>query len=442
MSTAAPAARAPSGARRTRLILAGLVAVALAFRLALLAAEPRPFDSSGLVLNHAELARNAVDHGRWFEVNLRAFDVVGKEQAARLQLVDPSSVDFSAADAHPRYQKVVLQPVGEGVVLAGLWWLTGDERYLYIQLLQIALDALMVLLVFSIARRLYRRDRAALIAAGLYAVFLPIARITRIPHLDIWAVYATLIVAWLMVRARDSERPVRWLLAAGLATGIGLYFRPGVLLIPVAMALAAIAWIGWRRALAAAAIPVVVAALLAVPWTIRNFNDFDRFIPTRIGIGQNLWEGLGEVQNDFGATLDDQVTAAQVKQEDPKLVYGTPQYDDHLKTKAEDAIRDHPGHFAKVVARRAVLTTVGLRNLDFPLEPILFVLAVGVAIITRRRFAQQHLLLAAIPIATALPYLVLHVEPRYMLPASFVYLIWVALGADLLLERRRRPAPA
>jgi hypothetical protein len=36
---------------------------------------------------------------------------------------------------------------------------------------------------------------------------------------------------------------------------------------------------------------------------------------------------------------------------------------------------------------------------------------------------------------------VLHVEPRYILPGSFVYLIWAALGADLIWERltQRRP---
>jgi hypothetical protein len=79
-------------------------------------------------------------------------------------------------------------------------------------------------------------------------------------------------------------------------------------------------------------------------------------------------------------------------------------------------------------------------------EPILFLLAVAAAIWTRRRFAEQHVLLASVVVATIAPYLVLHVEPRYVLPASFVYLIWLAVGIDLVAERRteraRHEAPA
>ena len=88
--------------------------------------------------------------------------------------------------------------------------------------------------------------------------------------------------------------------------------------------------------------------------------------------------------------------------------------------------------------------TVGLHNLALPLgvfEPLLFVLAVLAAIWTRRRFGESHLLLASVVVATLAPYLLLHVEPRYVLPASFVYLIWLALGIDLIAERRAERAP-
>jgi hypothetical protein len=181
-----------------------------------------------------------------------------------------------------------------------------------------------------------------------------------------------------------------------------------------------------------------------VPWTVRNAVQFNRFIPTRVGIGQNLWEGLGELPNDFGAKLDDQATARQVALRRPDLRYGTPAYDAYLQHWALTAIRDHPFFFARVMAHRMFDSTVWLRNLQWPygiVEPLLFIFAVAVVIVTRRRFLRQHLLLAAVPIATLAPYLVLHVEPRYILPGSFVYLIWAALGADLVWERlalRRR----
>ena len=121
------------------------------------------------------------------------------------------------------------------------------------------------------------------------------------------------------------------------------------------------------------------------------------------------------------------------------LRYGSPQYDSYLEHKARVAIEEHPGVFVEALARRLLVTTVDLHTLGglaVILEPLLFILGVLVAVLTRRRFARQHLMLAAVPVATILPYLLLHVEARYILPASWVYLVWVALGVDLLLERR------
>jgi O-antigen ligase len=59
--------------------------------------------------------------------------------------------------------------------------------------------------------------------------------------------------------------------------------------------------------------------------------------------------------------------------------------------------------------------------------------------VTWRRFWRRHLLLVAIPVATIVPYLFLHVEPRYVLPASFVYMILFGVGADSALNGRADP---
>jgi hypothetical protein len=68
-------------------------------------------------------------------------------------------------------------------------------------------------------------------------------------------------------------------------------------------------------------------------------------------------------------------------------------------------------------------------------------------VLSARRYLRQHLFLFAIFLGTVVPYLILHLESRYVLPASFIYLCLVGLGADLLLERvqvrvRKRPALA
>jgi O-antigen/teichoic acid export membrane protein len=422
------------------LILAGLVALALALRIALLAASTHLYDDAGLVTAHGNVAVNILA-GRGIVENVTAEQAIDAREQAEQRLIDPADVALGALPA-PHYQPEVLQPPGEAVLLAGIWKLTGDERYLYLQVLQVLIDSLMVLLVYRIAMVLFRRPRAALLAAAGYALFVPVAVLVRIPHLDAWAVFFTIAIVAAWAESLNHIPRWPWLIIVGVLTGSGTYFRPGVLLLPPLLALAS-----WRRGqsrstVVAAAIPIGVALVLMVPWTVRNAITFHQFIPTRIGIGQNLWEGLGEVHNNFGAILDDQVTLQQVHRVHPGLVYGTPAYDAYLEHKAISAIENHPLVMLHAIARRILVTTVDLNTLGGSLgilEPLLFIFAVFVAVITRRRYRDQHALLAAVPIATILPYLLLHVEGRYVLPASFVYLIWAGLGVDLAYERLTVP---
>ena len=120
-------------------------------------------------------------------------------------MLDPAVVDFRAADARPQYQPDVLQPIGEAVVLAGVWKLTGSDHWLPYQLLMIALSAAMVPLVFYIGLSLFGRRRAAYLGALLYAVFPPLAWLTTVPHLDAWSVDLTIVITALLVRARSGS---------------------------------------------------------------------------------------------------------------------------------------------------------------------------------------------------------------------------------------------
>jgi hypothetical protein len=458
-------------------VLALLVAMGLIVRLSYLLSNQYPYTDSGLAADSAEIARQIDDHGRWFTANLPALNQLINLQARRGELIDPADVSFRVADAHPNMQPDVLEPIGESILLAGLWKLTGSEHWLWWQLFTIVIDASMVLVVYAIGMHLFARRRTALIGAGLYAVFPPISWLTTIPHMDIWAVDFTLVIVALLLRARACasangsgashpgvRRPTPWLLATGVAIGVGSYFRPGLLLLAPLVGLASVSRARWREAARLAAIPTLVAILLIVPWTIRNVEVFHRFIPLRSGVGQNLWEGLGELHNDFGAVLSDAATERQVSAVRPKLVYGTPAYDELLQSWARHAIEDNPGFYVKLGAWRAVKATLLLRNTDWvgsvpslsqgsagvfdyaighpgdlfalALEPLLFLISVLVAFSTRRRLGRSHLLLVAVIAATLLPYLFLHFEPRYVLPASFAYLLWIALGVDLLMERR------
>lgn len=405
--------------------LIALVAIALVARLAVFVADTHPYKYSGLAAGSAEMARQIDQHGRWFESNITALTYLQDVQVQRRRLVDPAALSFAAADAHPQMQPQVLEPPGEAVVLAGIWKLTGEYWWPY-QVLMIILSALVAPLVFYISLRLFKHPRAAYIAGALYGVYPALTSLTSIPHLDVWSVDLTIVVVAMLVRALADRRD-RWLLATGAVLGLGCYFRPELLLLAPAIAVATFRRREWRDAARLALVPTIVGLLFLVPWTVRNIEVFHQFIPVRIGTGQNLWEGLGELPNGYGAVLSDTVTANQVHRARPRLVYGSPAYDAYLQTKALDVIEAHPGFEARLIIHRLFEATFGFAGL--------FLISLAVAIATRRRFGYGHRVLAAVIVATTAPYLLLHLESRYELPAVFAYLIWTGLGVELLAAR-------
>jgi 4-amino-4-deoxy-L-arabinose transferase-like glycosyltransferase len=456
---------------RTHLPLLGIFLIALGVRFAYLGSEPHPRSAQW---TEGGIAHNIVADGHWLQVNLRARDFVSDlyftnrpPSGALPHLIQPANVNLSYADAHPQWVPEVAEPVGESVVLAGLWEITGDERFLPEQILRIVLDAFAALLVYRIAMRLFERRRVALLAGALYAAYPPIAHLTISLYSDFWAIDVTIAIVATYLEAVYSKHRWPWLIACGLITGVGCYFRPNVLILPALLALALAPRCGLRRALRDGLAVTAMAALLLVPWTIRNYNDFHKFVPIR-NAGFAMWEGMGEIPNDFGAVENEIVVNAEVHRADPKLVYLSPAWDAVLKHWTILAIEHHPLFYLELVARRTALSTVWPFDpswmhrgtvsplaykgsllsyiverpadlLQTALEPAVFLFAALALGLTWRRWRVQHSVLIAVVLGTLVPYILIHVEPRYLPPASFAYLIWISLGANLLAERLGAP---
>lgn len=413
ITPALPAARALRGAAVRRWSVAALVlivAVALALRVVAYEKTPRSYDGAGLAAEQGEMARNALDHGKWFALNVQAFNLLKARQAKENRLVDLSRVDFSVVDREARPTPVVDQMPGVAVVLTGLWWVSGNKSYAQIQWLQILLDSVLTIVVFWIAFKLTRRRSIGLIAAAGYAVSPWGIHFTILPVLDTWAVYFTVLCVAAFVWARDRPESRRRLILLGVVTGIGIYFRPFVVLLPVALAAVA-APAGWRRKLAWAAIPTAVALAILAPWTIRNYYDFHRFIPTRTGLGQALFEG-----NSQAAT--DEESQAYVRQQKTGAGYGTPGYDQTLLHGATRSILDHPGTYLRRVGGRSWL-----------LLPCLL------ALFAWRRWRTEALVLVAAAAATIVPYLFIGSDRRFDLPAVFAYLTLGAMAIYVVCVR-------
>jgi hypothetical protein len=146
-----------------------------------------------------------------------------------------------------------------------------------------------------------------------------------------------------------------WFLYAGASLGVAAYFRPAIL--PVALF-----WIlllgfsrrlGPARLFAASAVICVPVVALLLPWWIRNFEVFHRFIPTNSGFSMAVWEGIGETSNPFGALGEDGLAYRQYKREGGSESYFSVTYsDDYYAPKIKQALKSRPFWFGKLLARR------------------------------------------------------------------------------------------
>jgi len=451
----------------TRLTLLAIFLLALGVRLAYLESDPRPLFGSWL---QGGMAHNIVDDGHWFQINTNASPMTAIFNHLP-HLVEPADVNLKYADAHPHWEPEVQEPVGESVLLAGLWEITGSERFLPEQILRIVLDALTALLVYRIALQLFARRRAAILSALFYAVYPPIAWQTISPYVDFWAIDLTIAVLVMQLQATRSPHRWRWLVACGLLAGVSTYFRPFVLLLSAILALLLNMPAGWRSALWRASATTIVALILAVPWTIRNYDVYHTFVPFRSGFGLTMWEGFADSPNNGGGKFDISSTIAMVHRERPQLAVESVAWDNFVKHKATELIKQQPLLYLGLVAYRAAeatlvsyspswmhRTTVSplsykrgpltfalerpFNLLEATLEPAVFLLAMLSFGLTWRRWRRENIVLMTVVLVTLLPYIALHVEHRYLVPAAFAYLIWSALGIDVLVETlaRRRKA--
>jgi 4-amino-4-deoxy-L-arabinose transferase-like glycosyltransferase len=413
-----------------------------------------------------QLAHNIVKDGRWFAYNTRAEGYLAKLVAQRHRLIDPATVNYSYLDAHGQWYPEIGQSVGVSVIIAALWAITGDERYVQLQVLQGVVDGLAALLVYWIAMRLFARRRPALIAAAIYALFPPLAWQTADAYNDIWAVDFTLVIVALYLLALRSGYRWRWLVACGLSAGLGAYFRPQVLAIVPALSLAMAFSVGWREALRQAAVTTTIAVVLIVPWTIRNYHDFHAFVPMRSAFWMTMLNGLNEIPNRYVSDDSEGALKARIHRIRPELMSETPAWEALLKPIVVKTIEQHPLFYLEVLAHRVALATVLMNEttwmsrgagdvfgsaratfstitnrplivIEDALEPFVFLAAmIGLALCCRYR-TRQHMLLIALVLSVLLPYITLHVEARYLLPAFPAYFIWIGLGADSLYVRAR-----
>ena len=156
---------------------------------------------------------------------------------------------------------------------------------------QAVLGATLALSLGLLGRRL--SGEAAGLVAAAWAAFYP-ELVWFVSHY--WAETVFTVLLWWgfeRLAAADADGSWRAALAAGAFFGLAILTRETVLyFVPLAGL-----WLAWRREGGArrAAAFVLAAALVVLPWTVRNWLAFDAFVPVSTAGALNLWQGNARI---------------------------------------------------------------------------------------------------------------------------------------------------
>ena len=337
------------------LVLCLIVILALGIRSGIIAVLPN-ISLGGAQVYHAELARNLVA-GRGFVIDEEYFNSILEITEAQGYIPDIESIK---PPEHEVFTNAYGMPPGTSLLLAATYWAFSEHQFIYLRILQAIIDSFGCVFLFLIGKELFS-TRIGLISGFLYAIWIPIAYISTWPLQDALMPFITLVCFYFFVLG-VRKRKVRFYIISGLIAGVGCYFQPSLLLLPIILGIGLFIY-EWRKISVRENIVIftkttlvmmVMLLIVITPWTIYNYNVSNKkYIGIREVPWQGIWEGFGEVDNPFGAVLDDAVTHQQIKEElgyDPGSF--TPEAQAIFKEKVLNAIKGQPGWWVSTVLRR------------------------------------------------------------------------------------------
>lgn len=283
-------------------------------------------------------------------------------------------------------------------------------------------------------------------AAWLWAIF---PNAIMIPYEWVWDTsLAALLMAtilWATLELADTQSERAWC-GYGLLWGFALMTNPSLgSLLPLLLGWAA--YRAWKKGQLRISRPLLacgIAVLCCVPWTVRNYLAFHRFIPLRSNLPFELWLGNNE-------QFDEQ--SQIVPPSNPErfeirnyIREGETAFMQDKWEKATAFMRAHPRLEIILFARRFVATWTGVekpiqsfRDTDSRLVRLVLVsntLAAlgalcGIVVLLRSRNAYAFPL-AAGPIVYPVIYYVTHTSLRYRHPIDPVVLLLTAVAVTAL----------
>ena len=279
-------------------------------------------------------------------------------------------------------------PPGYSLWIAFIYKLTGERSAEAVQIVQWVLDALSILLIVGVGATAF--DFRVGLTAGFLAALAPVLALNgATPLADAPAAWLIVAGFWLLLLAWQKQN--LWCACgAGAFVGASCWLRANALLLAFAWAFALFLIVrgAWQKRLRLSLGLILGTALLVTPLLIRNAIGFHAFVPTGLGLGTNLWEGIGETERaaEFGAVIGDANLVEQERKElglppDAPLTLYSPNgvARDRARTrKALRVITAHPMWYSGVMLKRM------WGMLKFAGEPIPYYGSMGINITSKK----------------------------------------------------------
>lgn len=314
----------------------------------------------------ANFLRAHLDEPGWFPSGIYAnFDRQAQDW------LDGRSSIFLIDD--PAHTDAAIYPPGYPLWLAFVYTLAGNRSPAAVQNVQWVLDSFSVLLIIGVGVTAFGW-RTGLWAGGIAALWPLLALSGAAPLADAPTTWIVVAAAWLLLLAAKRQS-LAWAIGAGALVGASCWLRANAMLLVFFWALALLLFVraGWRRRVLMSASVILAALLVIAPVVVRNFIAFHAFVPTGLGAGTNLWEGIGETERgskEFGAAANDrdlveqERAALKVSPDVPFDLYYPDgiQRDRERTRKAVAIIKQHPFWYAGTVVHRmaAVMKYAGV----------------------------------------------------------------------------------
>lgn len=307
--------------------------------------------------------------------------------------------------------------------------------------------------LYHLARQVASRTVA--IATAWLWVFLPAG--IMMPFEWIWDTSLSVLLAttllWMTFHISNSASPKRWL-AYGLLWAIVLLTNPSLgialpfFLIWAALRARNLVQLCWR-------IPAIAFALIllcGLPWTIRNYSAFHRFIPIRSSLPFELWIGNNDIFDPHAINGIQRITRFEETRYYAQL--GENAYLTEKRARAANFILQNPALFLQLTGRRIIATWIGTEHpfSDFLhansllIRTILlcnFLLTLGTvagALLVARSKNPFAAPLAVFPMLHPLVYYVTHTSLRYRHPIDPILIFFTVVAVAVSCSKKYRTA--